>query len=99
MHCWETGGRDNAGKKGFLSPAVNTPIQVNRLQQTRGVSPADGIPGLSTVKPAREVGGEKELQRYLWFENVWKQTSARLSQKLQRPEAHLAMSDERGELI
>lgn len=45
---------------------------------------------------ARKHGGGKELARFQWFEKTWQETISRLSEKFQRPEGHLAMSDERG---
>ncbi|KAK9831554.1 hypothetical protein WJX74_000012 [Apatococcus lobatus] len=67
----------------------------DRMQLSNGRRPNPELHSTHRPKPARELGGEKELARYQWFEKTWQETSTRLSQKLQRPEDHLAMSDER----
>ena len=75
----------------LLTRPVGGRVQLGKAQRILAES-------RNIVRPklAREHGGEKELARYQWFEKTWQETITRLSQKFQRPEGHLAMSDERG---
>lgn len=78
-----------------LLPPLTRPVG-GRVQLSRAERILADFHNKVRPKLAREHGGEKELARYQWFEKTWQETITRLSQKFQRPEGHLAMSDERG---